>query len=163
MLRAHDHRAKKVPPMLPSDGLFLSFLGKLGFGRVRLRSGTKFNIMPAQVVPGDTAQDLHVLSVAGEGKWVMFNIREDDDDEESNVALTEEVSEACLFKKSYKQKGWKITAHQEFLLRVEGMEIGTNVNLESSEVSFVNDPAEEKLGVSELSCCIDRPRLTQRV
>jgi len=52
-------------------GLFLSFMANTGFGRVRLRFGTKFNWIPAQV---DSNGVIYYGASTKEGKWLAFNV-----------------------------------------------------------------------------------------
>lgn len=53
-------------------GLFLSFMANTGFGRVRLRLGTKFDWIPAQVDSNNVVY--YGVSTEGGAKWLAFNV-----------------------------------------------------------------------------------------
>jgi hypothetical protein len=145
-LRAKDHRTKPTPPTLPSRGLFLSFLQNFGFARVRLGSGTEFDLIPAEVVSSNP-KDMYALAVAGGGEWVIFKIME------NKLELTEKMKDGCLFMQSFQKKKpptWlkivvKNAQDKEFLLKMEGKSIKEyDEDAESSEVSFVDNPLGER-------------------
>jgi hypothetical protein len=148
-LRAKEHRKTPKPPILPSRGLFLS-LGNFGFARVRLGSGTEFDLMPAEVVSSDP-RTLYALAVAGGGEWVNFKVME------NRVELSEKMKDGCLFMQSFQKNSrtWlkivvKNAQDKEYLLKMEGNSIKEyDEDAESSEVSFVENPFGEKDLVSE--------------
>ncbi|KIM49758.1 hypothetical protein M413DRAFT_6655 [Hebeloma cylindrosporum] len=65
-----DDLQTEKPHPAADRGLFLSFMSNTGFGRVRLRFGTKFDWMPAQVDPNGVVY----YAASTEGKWLAFNV-----------------------------------------------------------------------------------------
>jgi len=77
------------PAAVHERGLFLSFMTRVGFGRVRLGSGTKFDWMPVQVDANRVVR--YGLSTVDERKWLRFNLAA------SNVELREQLDKGeCL-------------------------------------------------------------------
>ena len=118
-----------------------------GFGRVRLGSGSKFDVMPAEIV--EKSANLYAMSVtpAGQGKreWVTFN----PNSTTKKVGLSETMIDNCLFEKiSRREISFKIVASSggvKLQLRIEGQEIDeTDEEMESSEVSWVRWPTGDK-------------------
>ncbi|KAF8340101.1 hypothetical protein F5887DRAFT_1191767 [Amanita rubescens] len=138
-LRATEIRKDPTLPKLPSRGLFLSFKGDFGFGRVRLGSGTQFDLMPAQVITAKKGIVLYAMATTNDGKWAMF-----DPTDRNEVRLIEKVRDACLFKKYKKEpkkEHFRLVVQVDkvdFQLRIEGDSIlESDEDVEGSEVSFV--------------------------
>ena len=136
-LRATDIRKNPTLPILPPRGLFLSFKGDFGFGRVRLGSGTQFDLMPAQVT---TAKKMVLYAmVTTDRKWAMF-----DPTDKNEVRLTDKMRDGCLFRKYKKEPNkphFRIVVQVDevdFQLRMEGNSIlESDEDEETSEISFV--------------------------
>jgi len=120
---------------------FLSFQGTLGFARARLNSGTKFNIMPAEMIQDDR----YALRIAGDNQWVMFSTVKNE------VVKTVDMKDKCLFfKDNSKKKGMRIVIKgdadvkdSDLQLRIEGKYLKTyDEDAESSEISFVKYGSE---------------------
>jgi hypothetical protein len=139
-LHATDIRKKPTPPTLPSAGLFLSFKQDFGFGRVRLGSGTQFDLMPAQVMFNKV---LYAMWSTTDGKWALFDVSE------NKIELGEKVREACLFRK-YKKDPKKAffrlvieIGEESVQLKMEGKSIEDDEDVESTEISFVAWPESD--------------------
>lgn len=124
---------------LPSLGLYLNFSDGFPFARVRLGSGTKFDVIPAYVTP---EKDHYALTVGD--KWVMFNVANQE------VVLTEWLKDSCLFQKrdvKVKKKAMRIVLEaggKFFQLRVQGTQIKDwDDDDETSEVSMVEYPLDD--------------------
>lgn len=129
-IHAVDVRPKKDDPKLPDAGLFLSFEGTLDFARVRLRTGTKFDLLLAEVMPGK-ANDQYALAVADKGDWVKFV--------DPLVMKTGKLEDECLFqRKSFETKppSWQIVVNTKFLTMGGEWLKQYDEDAESSELSF---------------------------
>ncbi|KAF8517816.1 hypothetical protein JB92DRAFT_3113324 [Gautieria morchelliformis] len=119
---------------LPPRGLFLSFSEDFPFARVRLGSGTAFDVLPAQV----TSEKVQYAMAVG-GKWAMFNTAK------KEVVLSDKITTGCLFTKSnvkVKKRVLRVvveTVGGNYQLRVQGKRIREfdGEYAESSEVSMV--------------------------
>ena len=141
-------RPKKDDPKLPDAGLFLSFEGTLDFARVRLRTGTKFDLILAEVMPGNAGDlgDRYALAVADEEDWVKFI--------DPLVVKTGKMEDECLFQRLFfqtKPPSWKIVANNKFLKMGGKWLKQYDEDAESSELSFVTskdtEPVSEKKNV----------------
>lgn len=136
-------RAQGKTTMLPPRGLYLNFSEDFEFGRVRLGSGTIFDVLPAHVTPEKV---LYALAVGT--KWVMFN------NARKEVVLTENMRDGCLFMKAnvkIKKKTMQIVVEKEgksYQLQMQGTRIREfdGEDAESSEVSMVEYPSKEQVG-----------------
>ncbi|KAI0941799.1 hypothetical protein AcW1_003594 [Taiwanofungus camphoratus] len=134
-------RAQGKTTMLPPRGLYLNFSEDFEFGRVRLGSGTIFDVLPAHVTPEKV---LYALAVGT--KWVMFN------NARKEVVLTENMRDGCLFMKAnvkIKKKTMQIVVEKEgksYQLQMQGTRIREfdGEDAESSEVSMVEYPSKEQ-------------------
>jgi len=131
-LRAQGKKASPGPPR----GLYLNFSENFPFARVRLGSGTAFDVLPAHAT-----RDKELYALAMGEKWVMFNIARQE------AGLKDEITDKCLFSKSnVKKKTMRITVEDNgrtYQLRMQGKRIketGDEEDAESSEVSFVSYP-----------------------
>ncbi|KAF9465825.1 hypothetical protein BDZ94DRAFT_1320103 [Collybia nuda] len=138
-IRAYAPPKSKALPKLPDKGLFLSFESGMGFGRVRLGSGTKFDLMPGQSIHLKGGVYINEFCLATmDGKWVTF------DCSGPRVSkIKQEIDDGCHFKIDKK----KIVVEQKgrsYELRVENSYIKEyDENSESSEVSFQTYPSPD--------------------
>lgn len=139
-VRAYAPPGRKTLPKLPDKGLFLSFEGGMGFGRVRLGSGTKFDLMPAQSTHLKNGQYTDEYSLATtDGKWVTF-----DCDSPRVSKIVQEMNDGSLFKIDSKKKVIVEQKGKSYELKMEGSYIKEyDENAESSEVSFQNYPGSD--------------------
>lgn len=124
-----------MPKKLPDAGIFLSFEGTLDFARVRLRTGTKFDLILAEVPPerANGLGDQYALTVADKEDWVKFV--------DPLVVKTEKMEDECLFQWTYSPNTpvpfWQITVNKK-VLRMGGKLLEEyDEDAESSELSFV--------------------------
>ncbi|THH06244.1 hypothetical protein EW146_g9673 [Bondarzewia mesenterica] len=130
-------RAQATRSTLPLRGLYLNFSDNFAFARVRLGSGTKFDVLPVHATLENV---LYGMTVGG--KWVTFNIAR------KELVLTEKMRDGSLFKKSnvkLKRKAMRIVVENEgisYQLRMQGTRIREfdGEDAESSEVSMVEYP-----------------------
>ncbi|KZT11212.1 uncharacterized protein LAESUDRAFT_710796 [Laetiporus sulphureus 93-53] len=136
-IRAYTPKEKRAgPATLLERGLYLSFRKNMDFARVRLGTGTQFNVLPAEVAPG---KDLYVLEIAGAQpgrRWVEFIPAK------SEAVLTDQVKDACLFRIVRQEDRARIVVQQDgsaMQLRMQYTRIkeADGEDAESSEVSFV--------------------------
>ncbi|THH20746.1 hypothetical protein EW146_g693 [Bondarzewia mesenterica] len=140
-LRAQDPRS--TPPL---RRLYLNFSDDFAFARVRLGSGTKFDVLP---VYATSEKALYAMTVGG--KWVTFNVAR------KELVLTEKMRDGSLFKKAnvkLKKKAMRIVLENEgisYQLRMQGTRIRERdgEDAESSEVSMVEYPLANNEMITE--------------
>ncbi|KAG8802280.1 hypothetical protein FRC16_010022 [Serendipita sp. 398] len=150
-----DPRGKKysVP-----RGLHLIFPEDWTFGRVRLGTGSKFDVIPVYSGPEGDRYALWTTATSATGKWVRFDVPQD------QVELVDILKDESHFAKSNVSKtGWmKIvvdgpkedgTAPKRYQLSLAGTMImeGDPDDEETSEVSFVEYPKEEDDKIVKIS------------
>jgi hypothetical protein len=123
-----------------ANGIFLSFLENYGFGRVRIGSGTKFDLTLAETMIDTDSdwKDRYALVVAGEAKWVIFK------PSKSSVELTEMMGEKCLFEMIIKKKRMRIVVNKRQLRKGEVVPNDIKCQLKMEDMLFdkVDDGAE---------------------
>ncbi|KAG8779907.1 hypothetical protein FRC15_009857 [Serendipita sp. 397] len=150
-----DPRGKKysVP-----RGLHLIFPEDWTFGRVRLGTGSKFDVIPVYSGPEGDRYALWTTATSATGKWVRFDVPQD------QVELVDILKDESHFAKSNVSKtGWmKIVidgpkedgaAPKRYQLSLAGTMImeGDPDDEETSEVSFVEYPKEEDDKIVKIS------------
>ncbi|KAH7907763.1 hypothetical protein BJ138DRAFT_441680 [Hygrophoropsis aurantiaca] len=144
-LRAQEGRAKPPPGTeLPRLGLFMNFSDDFPFARVRLGSGTVFDVLPAEAMA--SSEKLYYALAVG-AKWVLFNPKK------KEAVMSNNLQDGCLFWISrQKKKGLGLVFDravdgEEWQLKMSGEMISDidEDDMESSEVTLVKYPADAKL------------------
>ncbi|KIY45975.1 hypothetical protein FISHEDRAFT_60815 [Fistulina hepatica ATCC 64428] len=140
------------PSLAPPNGLFLSFETSFGFGRVRLGTGTSFDLIPAQLLNGP--EELYVLKAHASGKWLKFEPMK------NRVVLEDKWNDNCTFRMdtsspTAKQPWGSLVVPERdpnmdklkgesYVLRMEANYLSlTEPEAESSEVSLVRYPTQD--------------------
>ncbi|KAF7792464.1 hypothetical protein EIP86_003503 [Pleurotus ostreatoroseus] len=84
-------RTKDLSPELPKKGLFLYFREGDDLARVKIESGSSFDVLPAQTRSGDPNPKLVRSAMSLGDRWVYFNGRR------SEVRLEDELKDGCFF------------------------------------------------------------------
>ena len=136
----------------PAKGLFLNLSEDFEFGRVKLGSGSTFDVIPAQTMSGSDVMKMAMTIkddwAIQEGKqWVFFSPLQGG----REVVLIDRLSEGCFFtelnvKKDGRMKLVVENEGGEFQLRMQGNRIRDfdDGDAESSEVSMEPYPGKLK-------------------
>lgn len=125
---------------MPPSGLFLKFSDGWDFARVKLGSGSRFDVLPVATASGKEGAAWAMLV---KEEWVFFN------GIKNEVKLTKKLMDSCLFMvRNVKEKKMTmkiVTVPKDgvqYQLKIQGFKIKEfdGHNAESSEVSLVDYP-----------------------